>query len=176
MHQTGLSACAGSAVAVVVWMVLERIENSMDASHQIKAHVLSKCPKSSRAAFAAAFSPAKARGRQAPVGLILSERYVNLPNEVAPWLQKALLSEIRSALFATTLPMGHSAAWHVTVWLGYVCASWAWEDEPTQARRDSFKFGAYLILTRAAAKNDTTEDANDSNLVHFALHLLIAIR
>ena len=56
--------------------------------------MLAKCPKVLRPTFAAALDPTA----QPPVGIILSERYVNLPNEVAPWLQKALFSEIRSRM------------------------------------------------------------------------------
>ncbi|KAH7421642.1 hypothetical protein KP509_13G069000 [Ceratopteris richardii] len=54
------------------------------------------------------------------VGLLVSERLVNIPEELAPPLYKGLLDEV----------------------------SWATEDEPTEALRDSFKFKQYLIISR----------------------------
>ncbi|MCO5575211.1 hypothetical protein L7F22_029009 [Adiantum nelumboides] len=54
------------------------------------------------------------------VGLLISERLINIPEELAPPLYKGLLDEV----------------------------SWAIEDEPTKFLRDSFKFKQYLILSR----------------------------
>lgn len=54
------------------------------------------------------------------VGLLVSERLINIPEELAPPLCKGLFDEIL----------------------------WATEDEPTKALRDSFKFKHYLIMTR----------------------------
>eukprot|EP00250_Pteridium_aquilinum_P019415 c24424_g1_i1 orf=509-1402(+) len=54
------------------------------------------------------------------VGLLVSERLINIPGELAPPLFKGLLDEI----------------------------SWATEDEPTKALQDSFKFKQYLIVSR----------------------------
>lgn len=54
------------------------------------------------------------------VGLLVSERIINIPEELAPPLYKGLLDEI----------------------------SWATEDEPTKTLRDSFKFKQYLIISR----------------------------
>eukprot|EP01018_Ginkgo_biloba_P023990 Gb_25749 [translate_table: standard] len=54
------------------------------------------------------------------VGLLVSERVVNLPFELVPPLYDGLLDEV----------------------------SWAIEDEPTEALRCSFQFKHYLLLTR----------------------------
>ncbi|KAL4199456.1 hypothetical protein AMTRI_Chr03g145060 [Amborella trichopoda] len=60
-------------------------------------------------------------GEQAQgVGLLVSQRVVNLPLEILPPLYDALFDEV----------------------------SWATEDEPTQEQRDSFQFKYYLIITR----------------------------
>mmetsp|Transcript_37406 Transcript_37406/g.105582 ORF Transcript_37406/g.105582 Transcript_37406/m.105582 type:complete len:313 (-) Transcript_37406:158-1096(-) len=53
-------------------------------------------------------------------GLIVSERLVNVPPQIAPPLIQALFDEIE----------------------------WATEDEPTQELRESFKFEQYIVLTR----------------------------
>ncbi|MCO5605139.1 hypothetical protein L7F22_059319 [Adiantum nelumboides] len=54
------------------------------------------------------------------VGLLISERLINIPEELAPPLYEGLLDEV----------------------------SWAIEDEPTKFLRDSFKFKQYLVLSR----------------------------
>ncbi|KAI5083045.1 hypothetical protein GOP47_0002788 [Adiantum capillus-veneris] len=54
------------------------------------------------------------------VGLLVSERLINIPEELASPLYKGLLDEV----------------------------SWAIEDEPTKILRDSFKFKQYLIVSR----------------------------
>ncbi|XP_057856234.2 protein BCCIP homolog isoform X1 [Cryptomeria japonica] len=54
------------------------------------------------------------------VGLLVSERVVNLPIELVPPLYDALFDEV----------------------------SWATEDEPTQALRESFQFKHYLLITK----------------------------
>eukprot|EP00163_Fabomonas_tropica_P003560 TRINITY_DN1305_c0_g1_i2.p1 TRINITY_DN1305_c0_g1~~TRINITY_DN1305_c0_g1_i2.p1 ORF type:complete len:260 (+),score=9.27 TRINITY_DN1305_c0_g1_i2:189-968(+) len=54
-----------------------------------------------------------------PLGIVFNERMVNLPLQLVPHLHTALRDEI----------------------------VWAWEDEPTQEARDSFKFGRYLYLS-----------------------------
>lgn len=54
------------------------------------------------------------------VGLLVSERLINIPEELAPPLHQGLFDEV----------------------------SWATEDEPSKALRNSFKFKYYLIMTR----------------------------
>ncbi|KAJ4968155.1 hypothetical protein NE237_014856 [Protea cynaroides] len=54
------------------------------------------------------------------VGLLVSQRVVNLPPQLLPPLYDALFDEV----------------------------SWAIEDEPTEELRDSFRFKYYLVLTR----------------------------
>lgn len=53
-------------------------------------------------------------------GLIVNERLINCPPQLAPPLLQALLDEV----------------------------AWATEDEPTQERRESFKFERYIMVTR----------------------------
>ena len=59
-------------------------------------------------------------GSRGRVGIVVNERLVNMPHEVAPKLHEALRDEIE----------------------------WAWEDEPTQERRDHFRFDHYVFLSR----------------------------
>ncbi|KAK7250446.1 hypothetical protein RIF29_32895 [Crotalaria pallida] len=54
------------------------------------------------------------------VGLLVSQRVVNLPPQLLPPLYNALFDEV----------------------------SWATEDEPTEDLRSSFKFKHYVILTK----------------------------
>ncbi|KAJ6814045.1 protein BCCIP-like protein [Iris pallida] len=54
------------------------------------------------------------------VGLLVSQRFVNCPNQLVPPLYDALFDEV----------------------------SWATEDEPTKELRDSFRFKFYLLITR----------------------------
>uniref|UniRef100_A0A0D6R6Y3 Protein BCCIP homolog n=1 Tax=Araucaria cunninghamii TaxID=56994 RepID=A0A0D6R6Y3_ARACU len=61
------------------------------------------------------------------VGLLICERVVNLPFELIPPLYDALFDEV----------------------------SWAIEDEPTQALRDSFQFKHYLLLTKVYQTTQT---------------------
>ena len=129
---------------------------------QVRNHLLKKCPKQGKMREAleqALRSPTTAdtakkkgkkqtnkKGKQAAAagggggytGLILSERYQNLPPQCAPWLQKALFDEIE----------------------------WATEDEPTAELRDSYRFSQYLIITTVmtqVAEADDDEDGDDND-------------
>ncbi|GAQ80747.1 hypothetical protein KFL_000610250 [Klebsormidium nitens] len=59
-------------------------------------------------------------GKKGRVGLLVSERLINVPLDLAPPLHQGLFDEI----------------------------SWATEDEPTEELRESFRFSKYLLLTR----------------------------
>lgn len=79
------------------------------------------------------------------VGLLVSERIINLPEELAPPLYCGLLDEIL----------------------------WATEDEPTKALRDSFKFKYYLIMTRIFQKvQKKIKDSKLSKKVKRKIHRL----
>ena len=94
---------------------------------QIREHVLAKCPKQGkvRSAFEKALTLAPAAKLQggslaSATGLLLSERFFNLPAQIAPWLNKGVFDEV----------------------------AWATEDEKTERQRESYKFKQYLILAK----------------------------
>ncbi|KAJ5068752.1 brca2 and cdkn1a interacting protein [Anaeramoeba ignava] len=75
------------------------------------------------------------------IGLIVSNRIINLPLELAPPLTRGLFDEI----------------------------SWATEDEPTEELRNSFKFTDYIYVTRAfrefeMEKNSVKKSRKTKNL------------
>ncbi|RDX84118.1 Protein BCCIP-like protein, partial [Mucuna pruriens] len=85
-------------------------------------------------------------GEQArDVGLLVSQRMVNLPPQLLPPLYDALFDEV----------------------------SWATEDEPTEELRNSFKFKHYIILTKIYVKNveQKRKPSNDSDEVTIYIKL-----
>ncbi|KAK9816526.1 hypothetical protein WJX72_001568 [[Myrmecia] bisecta] len=84
---------------------------------EVKQYLLARCPDPQRSKLLLeAWSAPK-------TGLVVSERLINCPPELAPPLQQALFDEI----------------------------SWATEDEPSQALRDSFRFEQFILLSRVYA-------------------------
>jgi hypothetical protein len=119
-----------------------RQHRKQECIQQIVKHVLKKCPKDGkvRAVFEKALKLEAPGGPKASLaqatGLLLSERYFNLPAQMAPWLNKGLLDEV----------------------------TWAVEDEKKQEDRDAFKFKQYLILTkvqRGAVDGSIDDDDDD---------------
>ena len=114
-----------------------RQHREQECIQQICKHVLNKCPKQheARGAFEKALrldaSP-KASLAQA-TGLLISERYFNLPAHMAPWLNKALFDEV----------------------------AWATEDEKTQQQRDAYKFKQYLVMTKVQRGPLDSDGAGD---------------
>jgi protein BCP1 len=101
-----------------------RQHRKQECIQQICKHVLKKCPKKheARGAFETALqldAGPKASLAQA-TGLLISERYFNLPAQMAPWLNKALFDEV----------------------------AWATEDEKTKQERDAYKFKQYVVMTK----------------------------
>ena len=119
-----------------------RQHREQECIQQICKHVLNKCPKKheARGAFEKALrldAGPKASLAQA-TGLLISERYFNLPAHMAPWLNKALFDEV----------------------------AWATEDEKTQQQRDAYKFKQYIVMTkvqRGPSDSDGTGDAGADN-------------
>ncbi|KNA23613.1 hypothetical protein SOVF_023470 [Spinacia oleracea] len=77
------------------------------------------------------------------VGLLVSQRVMNLPPQLLPHLYNSLFDEI----------------------------SWATEDEPTKDLRESFRFKHYLLLTRiykkkAQNKKGSTSSSNDEDIIY----------
>ncbi|XP_043707732.1 protein BCCIP homolog isoform X2 [Telopea speciosissima] len=76
------------------------------------------------------------------VGLLVSQRVVNLPPQLLPPLYDALFDEV----------------------------SWATEDEPTEELRDSFRFKFYLVLTRiyksANQQKGTSRHCSDEPMIY----------
>lgn len=101
-----------------------RQHRKQECIQQICKHVLKKCPKKheARDAFEKALQldagpkPSLAQA----TGLLISERYFNLPAQMAPWLNKALFDEV----------------------------AWATEDEKTKQERDAYKFKQYVVMTK----------------------------
>lgn len=81
------------------------------------------------------------------VGLIVSQRVMNLPPQLLPHLYVGLFDEI----------------------------SWAMEDEPTEDLRKSFRFKHYLLMTRIYKKNvhsrkgSTSTSNNDDDIIYLKL-------
>ncbi|KAK7319182.1 hypothetical protein RJT34_03900 [Clitoria ternatea] len=69
------------------------------------------------------------------VGLLVSQRVVNLPPQLLPHLYNALFDEV----------------------------SWATEDEPTEDLRNSFKFKHYIILSKIYVYKNVDKLSNDSD-------------
>ncbi|KAK9176641.1 hypothetical protein WN944_028660 [Citrus x changshan-huyou] len=76
-------------------------------------------------------------GEQAhDVGLLVSQRVVNLPPQLLPPLHDALFDEV----------------------------SWATEDEPTAELRNSFRFKCYLLVSKIY-KHKNANQKNNRNLI-----------
>ncbi|KAL8144326.1 hypothetical protein V2J09_017358 [Rumex salicifolius] len=69
------------------------------------------------------------------VGLLVSQRVVNLPPQLLPHLYDALFNEIQ----------------------------WATEDEPTEELRESFRFKHYILLSRVYMKKTQSKEALADN-------------
>ncbi|KAK4528238.1 hypothetical protein GAYE_SCF53G6173 [Galdieria yellowstonensis] len=63
------------------------------------------------------------------LGVVISERVVNLPGELSPWLQQALMDELE----------------------------WATEDEPTEERRQMFALEYFLYITQVYISRTTQQ-------------------
>lgn len=100
-------------IAVMTVLNTQQHKGSGFMSH-IKDRMLSKCRDT------AVKQQLSKAWEQPGTGLLINERLINSPPQLAPPLVQALFSEI----------------------------SWATEDEPTQERRDAFKFKRYLLMTR----------------------------
>ncbi|KAL2343370.1 hypothetical protein Fmac_004655 [Flemingia macrophylla] len=69
------------------------------------------------------------------VGLLVSQRMLNLPPQLLPHLYAALFDEV----------------------------SWATEDEPTEELRNSFKFKHYIILSKIYVQKSAQQKRKPSN-------------
>jgi protein BCP1 len=116
-----------------------RQHRKQECIQQICKHVLKKCPKKheARGAFEKALQldagpkPSLAQA----TGLLISERYFNLPAQMAPWLNKALFDEV----------------------------VWATEDEKTKQERDAYKFKQYVVMTKVQRGPLEGEGADDDS-------------
>mmetsp|Transcript_17330 Transcript_17330/g.37715 ORF Transcript_17330/g.37715 Transcript_17330/m.37715 type:complete len:341 (-) Transcript_17330:273-1295(-) len=102
-----------SAVGLITALNLHEKRN-LGCIKEISAYLLEKCPADTKDKLSQALS-----GRK--TALMINERLVNCPPQLANPLTTALFDEI----------------------------AWATEDEPTQERRDEFEFDQYLVFTRA---------------------------
>lgn len=101
-------------IGVVSPLNLQRYRD-LEALQQIGQHLLEHCSDAKR-------KQQLSTALQDPgTGLLVNERLVNAPPQVAPPLMQALFDEI----------------------------SWAVEDEPTKERQDSFRFTQYLMIASA---------------------------
>ncbi|DBA84963.1 TPA: hypothetical protein ACH3X2_005704 [Trebouxia sp. C0005] len=99
-------------IALLTVLPLRRY-TSLTCLKEIKTYVGAKCNSKTQQSFQQAWDDAH-------TGLLLSERLVNCPPQLAPPLNQALFDEI----------------------------TWAQEDEPTQELRDSFKLKQYILVSR----------------------------
>lgn len=70
------------------------------------------------------------------LGIVISERVMNLPPELSPWLQQALLDEVE----------------------------WATEDEPTEQRRAMFALEYFLYITQVYLDSDRPKKKRKSSI------------
>ncbi|KAJ7569542.1 hypothetical protein O6H91_01G083000 [Diphasiastrum complanatum] len=103
-----------SPIGFITALNLERYK-AHSCMQEIRTFLMEKCGSTSEAGKLEALWQ-----KQQGVGLIVNERLVNVPVDLAPPLYEGLFQEI----------------------------AWATEDEPIQSLRDAFKFTDYLILTR----------------------------
>jgi len=91
---------------------------------QIKKALINECPSDQKKNEMELLLEKGHKGK--PTGLIISGRVINFPPQLLPHLNRGLFDEIK----------------------------WAREDEPTQAQKDSFKFGKYIVLPRVYEQPD----------------------
>jgi protein BCP1 len=116
-----------------------RQHRKQECIQQICKHALKKCPKKHKArpVFEKALQLDAAPGGSLAqaTALLVSERYFNLPAQMAPWLNKALFDEVE----------------------------WATEDEKTKQERDAYKFKQYVVMTkvqRGPVQGDGDDDGD----------------
>ncbi|KAL4283273.1 hypothetical protein GQ457_16G027900 [Hibiscus cannabinus] len=103
---------------------------------ELKEFLLNICPEKDKTGNLRSLLGDKAQD----VGLLVSQRVVNLPPELLPHLYDALFDEI----------------------------SWATEDEPTEELRDSFQFKFYVVVSKiyklknANKKRSSSTDEDDA--------------
>uniref|UniRef100_A0A7N0T6Y7 Protein BCCIP homolog n=1 Tax=Kalanchoe fedtschenkoi TaxID=63787 RepID=A0A7N0T6Y7_KALFE len=121
--------------AIVSSLNLERYKHHQSVE-EVKHYLLDICPKPDIREKLKGLFNQLAHG----VGLLVSQRVVNLPPQLLPPLYDGLFDEI----------------------------SWATEDEPTEELRNSFCFKTYLIVTRIYKANKSS--SSDDEGIVFAKH------